>query len=185
MPTLHGPRARCKTLVKQVGSEVHGLGLNFYQRAKLANAFKWKLIENGVEKKVAHEVTQFLVVDISAARTGETARRTDRLRRQSLRAVRGELFARANRHAAAREYDAAIEAYRAVLNIDPRHTAALNNLGSALLDLGRFIEAEQHFRGGTVDRSELRGGASQPGRRAAPARTISPSPRARCAAPSS
>ena len=48
--------------------EVHELRLNFYQRAKLANAFKWRLIENGVERKVADEVTQSLVVDLSANR---------------------------------------------------------------------------------------------------------------------
>lgn len=138
--------ASLKALVKQVGSEVHGLGLNFYQRAKLANAFKWRLIENGVEKKVAHEVTQFLVVDISTTRTGETAAAQPAASTKPAGSP-GELFARANRHAAEREYNAAIEAYRAVLNIDPRHTAAINNLGLALLDLGRFVEAEQHFRG--------------------------------------
>ena len=37
-----------QALIKKAGSEVHGLGLNFYQRAKLANAFKWRLIENGI-----------------------------------------------------------------------------------------------------------------------------------------
>ena len=135
-----------QTLVKQAGSEVHGLGLNFYQRAKLANAFKWKLIENGIAKEVADEVTQFLVVDISAARTGKTAVAREAPAAKPASSA-GELFARANRHATEGEYDAAIAEYRGVLNIDPRHTAALNNLGSALLDLGRFIEAEQHFRG--------------------------------------
>ena len=68
--------ASLQALVKQVGSEVHGLGLNFYQRAKLANAFKWRLIENGVEKNVAHEVTQFLVVDISSDPHWPTRSRT-------------------------------------------------------------------------------------------------------------
>jgi tetratricopeptide (TPR) repeat protein len=135
-----------QALVKQAGSEVNGLGLNFYQRAKLANAFKWRLIENGIEKKVAHEVTQFLVVDISTTRTGQSAAAEPASSAKPAGSP-GELFARANKHAAAREYDAAIEAYRAVLNIDPRHTSALNNMGSALLDLGRFVEAEQHFRG--------------------------------------
>jgi tetratricopeptide (TPR) repeat protein len=135
-----------QTLIKQAGAEVHGLGLNFYQRAKLANAFKWKLIENGVEKKVAHEVTQFLVVDISAGRAGPITATKAASSAEHAGSPR-EIFARANRHAAAREYDAAIEAYRAVLNIDPRHAAALNNMGSALLDLGRFVEAERNFRG--------------------------------------
>jgi tetratricopeptide (TPR) repeat protein len=135
-----------QTLIKKAGSEVHGLGLNFYQRAKLANAFKWRLIENGVEKKVAHEVTQFLVVDISTDRAGQIAAAEPGPSKERAGSPR-EIFARANRHVADREYDAAIEAYRAVLNIDPRHTAALNNMGSALLDLGRFVEAERHFRG--------------------------------------
>src|ERR1700677_4262878 len=39
-------------IVKRARSEVRDLRLNFYQRAKLANAFKWKLIENGIERKV-------------------------------------------------------------------------------------------------------------------------------------
>ena len=134
-----------QALVKQAGSEVQGLRLNFYQRAKLANAFKWRLIENGVEKKVAHEVTQFLVVDISGTRPGQGPAANPDSAKPS--GSPSELFSKANRYAAERNYDAAIETYRTLLNIDPRHTAAINNLGSALLDLGRFVEAEQHFRG--------------------------------------
>ena len=38
------------------------LQLNFYQKARFANSFKWRLIENGVESGVADAVTQSLLV---------------------------------------------------------------------------------------------------------------------------
>src|SRR5580704_2940265 len=52
-------------LHERADREVRPLGLNFYQKARFANSFKWKLIENGVESGVADGVTQSLIVHLS------------------------------------------------------------------------------------------------------------------------
>jgi tetratricopeptide (TPR) repeat protein len=130
-------------IVKRARSEVRDLRLNFYQRAKLANAFKWKLIENGIERKVADEVTQSLVMDLSLNREAGATAPVDP---GKYAASAGELLSKANRHVAQRDFTSAIDLYQQLLAADPNHTVALNNMGSALLDLGRFIEAEQHYR---------------------------------------
>jgi hypothetical protein len=48
-------------ILQRADREVRGLRLNFYKKAKFANSFKWRLIENGVEPSVADEVTQSLI----------------------------------------------------------------------------------------------------------------------------
>ncbi len=52
-------------LLRRADSEVRPLQLNFYKKAKFANSFKWRLIENGVAREIADEVTQSLVVHLS------------------------------------------------------------------------------------------------------------------------
>src|ERR1700676_4937505 len=52
-------------LLRRADSEVRPLRLNFYKKAKFANSFKWRLIENGVARETADEVTQSLVLHIS------------------------------------------------------------------------------------------------------------------------
>ena len=65
-----------QALLQRADSEVRTLRLNFYKKAKFANSFKWRLIENGVEPSIANEVTQ--VVDIASfpesARSGKDHR---------------------------------------------------------------------------------------------------------------
>jgi tetratricopeptide (TPR) repeat protein len=129
----------------RAGSEVRDLRLNFYQRAKLANAFKWRLIENGVEKKVADAVTQSLVIDLTATRSAQPAGSPSSVASKGDESVAG-LLSRANKHAADGEYARAIGLFDDVLKLDPRNIGALNNLGLVLKNLGRFIEAEQAFR---------------------------------------
>ena len=52
-------------LHERADREVRPLELNFYQKARFANAFKWKLIENGVQRNVADDVTQSLIVHLA------------------------------------------------------------------------------------------------------------------------
>ena len=136
-------------IVRRAQAEVRGLRLNFYQRAKLANAFKWRLIENGVERKVADEVTQSLVVDMSVSRRSkgvvpdeaDAAHITDKSLTPDQRLAEGnKLFEQGS-------YKSALAWYADVLNENPQHAEALNNVGSVLFKLGRYIEAEQHYRG--------------------------------------
>src|SRR5271165_3324119 len=44
--------------------------LNMFKRAKLANAFKWRLLEKGIEKNFADEVTHKLVLHLSLRGSG-------------------------------------------------------------------------------------------------------------------
>src|ERR1700686_3730242 len=52
-------------LLQRADSDVRPLQLNFYKKAKFANSFKWRLIENGVARKIADDVTQSLVGHLS------------------------------------------------------------------------------------------------------------------------
>ena len=130
-------------IVKWARNEVGDLRLNLYQRAKLANTFKWRLIENGIERDVADEVTQSLVMDFSLGREAAVAAPASAGKDA---ASAEQLLIKADRHAARGEYALAVDLYQQLLASNPNHTVALNNAGSALLDLGRFTEAEQHYR---------------------------------------
>jgi len=133
-------------IVRRAQAEVRGLRLNFYQRAKLANAFKWRLIENGIEKTVADEVTQSLVVDMSSRRS-KTSAPNEADASPGKSPTPGQLLAKGNKLFEQGDYNSALACYAELLNANPRHAEALNNVGSVLFKLGRYIEAEQHYRG--------------------------------------
>src|ERR1700733_3061748 len=56
-------------LLRRADNDVRPLRLNFYKKAKFANSFKWRLIENGVAKATADEVTERLVLHLSQNQT--------------------------------------------------------------------------------------------------------------------
>ncbi len=59
------PPDRWRLLLRRADSEVRPLKLNFYKKAKFANSFKWRLIENGIARETADHVTQSLVLHLS------------------------------------------------------------------------------------------------------------------------
>lgn len=137
-----------RDLLAKVDSELRVLQLNFFKRARLANTFKWKLIENGVDKDLADGLTHSLVMYLStgpAARppVSQSTAKTSELDQADLAM---HLLARGNRHFAQGEYGPALECYRHLLELDPLQTDALNNAGAALLKLGSYVEAEKYFR---------------------------------------
>jgi len=123
-------------------------GLNFYKRAKLANSFKWRLIENGVARATADEVTQALVLNISM-KTGDQSA-NDQLDGATSNIPHTnnikQLLAQGNKCLEQRANTQAIEIFERVLEIDPHHAIALNNLGAALSRLSLYKEAEKYFR---------------------------------------
>jgi tetratricopeptide (TPR) repeat protein len=134
-------------LLRRADSEVRPLQLNFYKKAKFANSFKWRLIENGVAREIADGVTQSLVLHLSQNRiptlsqnsAEAPAGRPDRAKAQQL-LNRGNKFFEQGVHAeAAALYEEAFE-------LDSSLAEALSNLGSALSHLGRYEEAEHCFR---------------------------------------
>jgi tetratricopeptide (TPR) repeat protein len=134
-------------ILQRADREVRGLRLNFYKKAKFANSFKWRLLENGVEKTLADEVTQRLVLHLSGNQSGSAlsdnanAGATDRPQPNDAK----YLLVQGNRSIARGAYSEAIGFYQDLIRIAPRHVVALNNLGAALSKLGRDKEAETYF----------------------------------------
>jgi tetratricopeptide (TPR) repeat protein len=134
-------------LLQRADNEVRPLQLNFYKKAKFANSFKWRLIENGVGRKTADDVTQSLVVhlaqspmpEMSGNAAGILASRGDKTEAQ-------RLFHRGNKFLAQGAYAEAAALYEQAVQIDSLHAETLNNLGASLSHLGRYEEAEQCFR---------------------------------------
>jgi tetratricopeptide (TPR) repeat protein len=134
--------------LQQVDRAARPLKLNFFKRAKLANSFKWRLLEKGVERGLVDELTQALVLRLNGAAApaaraagagSATGRRGSAQEAQALRARGHEALAR-------RGFAEALECYQALANLDSRDFAAHNGLGIALAQLARYDEAEQELR---------------------------------------
>jgi tetratricopeptide (TPR) repeat protein len=136
---------------------VHTAGLNFYKRAKLANSFKWRLIENGVARATADQVTQALVLNLSMKPGYQSA--TDQVdgatgNRPRINDVK-QLLAQGNKCLEQGANAEAIEIFERLLKIDPHHAIALNNLGAALSRLSLYKEAETYFRAAIKQRPDF------------------------------
>jgi hypothetical protein len=64
------PDEELRKFLVRIDSEVRPLRLNFYKRAKLANSFKWKLLQNGMEPGVVDELTRMLLVRLAGKVSG-------------------------------------------------------------------------------------------------------------------
>jgi tetratricopeptide (TPR) repeat protein len=123
--------------------------LNFYKRAKLANSFKWRLIESGVERAAADEITQALVLNLSVnpdKRAEADHPDTEHSNRPATTRNAKQLLAQGNQCMARGAYPEAIEVFNDLLERDPHHAIALNNIGTALSKLGRYQDAENCYR---------------------------------------
>lgn len=131
-----------------VDREARPLQLSFYKRAKLANAFKWRLLENGADEERIDELIQMLLLRLSENGAGvaqidplltPTSKRPGSRRAEAI-------LARGNECAVGGFDTEAVSAYQELLELDPRHALAHRNLGAVLCKLGRYKEAEQQFR---------------------------------------
>ena len=133
--------------MQRVDREVLTLRLNFYKKAKFANSFKWRLLENGVQKEMADEITQRLVLRLSANAQPEIAHGSNtRSSNEPRNHNPKHLLNEANKCIAQGDYAGAVGFYQDFVSLHPGHAEALNNLGAALCKLGRFNEAENFFR---------------------------------------
>ena len=140
-------QALLQKFLQRVDRETRPLRLNLLKRAKLAHSFKWRLLEKGVEQQIVDELTQALVLRLTAARV-------DRQRTPAPAAAanprgRGELhalLARGDGFLARGAYAEAVDCYQELLQQDPRNAVACNSLGNALWKLGRFGDAEAQYR---------------------------------------
>jgi tetratricopeptide (TPR) repeat protein len=131
--------------LQRVDRDARPLQLNIYQRAKLANSFKWRLLEKGVASEIVEELTRALVVRLSTNKgsaLSDASAATSRPTRGKVAA----LLTKGNESLAQDDYSAAMTCYQDLLRVDPRNAVARNNLGTALSKLGRFQEAQDQFR---------------------------------------
>jgi tetratricopeptide (TPR) repeat protein len=143
----HGEKA-LQEILRQADREIHTLRLNIYKRARFANSFRWRLLENGVEREIADEVTQRLVLHLSLNQGGPGSGR-NLAAPPIARPVSSNaqfLFTQGNKCFAQGAYAEAFTFYRDLVKFNPHRADALNNLGSALCKLGRYHEAEDYFR---------------------------------------
>lgn len=134
-------------LLQRVDSEVRPLKLNFFQKAKFANTFKWRLIENGISRAAASDLTHSLVLHLSQSQGSTTNQESvDAPVGPQDRAKAQQLFHLGNKSLEQAAYAQAAALYEEAFELDPSLAEALNNLGSSLSYLGRYDEAEQCFR---------------------------------------
>ena len=138
-------RSAVHRCMERVDREARPLQLNVFKRAKLANTFKWRLLEKGIERQIADELTQALVLRLSTHQAGPDKTVAATAGRSAARNVPA-LLAKGDECMDRGDHAEALECYRALLNVDPRHAIAHNNLGAALIKLGRLAEAEEQFR---------------------------------------
>jgi tetratricopeptide (TPR) repeat protein len=131
--------------------------LNFYKRAKLANSFKWRLIENGVKRATADEVTQTLVLNLSMSEADPPATAAIPSAVNGRRSANNvkQLFAQGNRCMDQGAYIEAIDIFQRLLEVDPHHAMALNNIGAALSKLSQYQKAERLFRAAIKERPDF------------------------------
>jgi tetratricopeptide (TPR) repeat protein len=144
-PRVGGPAA-VQDLLRRAGSDARLAALNFYKKARFANSFKWRLLENGVQPGTADQVTHSLVVHITQRAVDERPE-ADRGSRSSYAPEdTPDLLRRGGKALAGGRYEDAIKIYREVVDRYPTRADALNDLGAALCKVGEYVEAEQRFR---------------------------------------
>jgi len=54
-----------QSLLARVDSEARPLRLGMFRRAKLANSFKWRLLDRGLDPKLVDELTRMLLLRLA------------------------------------------------------------------------------------------------------------------------
>lgn len=134
--------------LRRVDRDARPLRMNVFKRAKLANSFKWRLLEKGVDREMVDELTRALVLRLTVrvpnapqANMPVTGKKP-RPSRDALQALLNE----GNEHLNRGECERAVECFREVLKADPRNLLVLNMLGVALCRLGSYNEGAAQFR---------------------------------------
>src|SRR6202142_149516 len=142
------PGRGLQELLRRAERELHALRLNVYQKARFANYFKWRLLENGVEQQLADEVTARLLLHLSAqpakdsGKPDATPAPVDPAGTGTVRTLVGQ----GDHYMARGAYEEAVRCYESMVSLDPRNAGAFNSLGAALVKLGHYKEAEPFFR---------------------------------------
>lgn len=138
-------RGDVQRLLRRAVLNARPLRLNLFKRAKLLGSFKWRLIEQGIDRSSAAELTQLLLLQLSGgpfaapvpAATPPAASPRKRI---------DPLLSAADAAAAKGDYAETVVQLQDLLAIDSDHVVALSNLGDALCFLGRYADAERAYR---------------------------------------
>lgn len=144
-PQTSDRRSDVQRLLRRAVLNARPLKLNLFKRAKLLGSFKWRLIEQGIDRGSADELTQLLLLQLSGgpfAPPTPAATPPAAARRKSI----DPLLSAADAAAAKGDYAETVVQLQDLLAIDPDHVIALSNLGDALCFLGRYPEAERAYR---------------------------------------
>ena len=135
-----------RQFLQSVDREARPLRLNAFQRAKLLNSFKWRLLDKGVERELVDELTQALLLRLTTTPADQRQRPLPSAATPIASGNIHTLLARANEQMARGAWAEAVGSYEELLRLEPRHAVAHGNLGAAFCSLGRFAEAEAHLR---------------------------------------
>lgn len=134
---------------QRIAHETCSLKLNLFKRARLLNAFKWRLLEHGFDPIAANELTQVVVMQLCAGDTGSSIRafsaalsphKTQSSRRLPMLLTEADgLFGEG-------KFAEAAKRLREALTLEGRSAEAHAKLGSVLCHLGRYGEAESALR---------------------------------------
>jgi tetratricopeptide (TPR) repeat protein len=134
--------------LQRVDRDAGSLQLNVFKRATLANTFKWRLLEKGIDKHITDDATQALIVRLSANRSSPAGAAepvgtpTVATKAASLQSLLSQGNACMTRGA----YREAIGLFQELLRLNPGHATARNTLGAALCKVGEYHDAEEQFR---------------------------------------
>ncbi len=142
-PSSPVPTGSLETLYRRAEELTRGIKLGLYKKAKLANAFKWKLRESGIDTEQADKVSRELLLRLGFRTPQTTSSRPAALKAS---AQEDSHLSEGNAHFTAGRYEAAVASYRITLDKFPNDPYAHNNLGAALSALGRLHEAEASFQ---------------------------------------
>jgi tetratricopeptide (TPR) repeat protein len=140
-------QAYLQKFLQRVDRETRPLKLNIFRRATLANAFKWRLLEKGVEQNVVEELTRALVLRVTTGNTDTPL--TDVPAVMSKRRGRDAaqaLLVHGNEHVKREAFDQAIDCFQQALSLDPDNAHVRDALGVIFCRLSRYQEGGEQFR---------------------------------------
>ncbi|HJS90483.1 MAG TPA: sulfotransferase [Steroidobacteraceae bacterium] len=140
-------RSDLQKFLQRVAREAGSLKLNLFKRAKLLNSFKWRLLERGVDRSTADQLTELVLLQLSGGSLGlrpaggsQTSVEQASSRRVPALLSEGDALTADGDHAEA------AARYEEALALEPRNAVAHNKLGLALQMQGQFGRAEEEFR---------------------------------------
>jgi tetratricopeptide (TPR) repeat protein len=120
--------------------------LNFFKKAKFANSFKWRLLENGVEPRTADRVTHSLLRQISRGASPPDESAPTGTEQSTVPQATRDLGRRAQKAFDSGAYDVALKINQELVRRDPTNVQAQNDLGATLCKVGEYLEGERRFR---------------------------------------